>query len=74
MLVTLPVDLRRRRLGKLFVFSQEQSLLHWLRQYKDNLEEVERVSTLEEVDDMVSRGCLDVLLVENPEYLAALQE
>lgn len=73
-LVTLPVDLRRRRLGKLFVFSQEQSLLHWLRQYKDNLEEVERVSTLEEVDDMVSRGCLDVLLVENPEYLAALQE
>ncbi|TNE48915.1 MAG: HAMP domain-containing histidine kinase [Deltaproteobacteria bacterium] len=72
--VRLPVDLRRRRLGKLFVFSQEQQLWKWIADYKDNLEEIERVSTLEEVSDMVSRGCLDVLLVDHPELFSLFND
>ncbi len=70
----LPIDLRRRRLGKMFVFSEQQQLLQWVREYRDNLEEIERLSSPEEIKDMLSRGCLDLLLFDSPDVSALLRE
>lgn len=72
--LVLPVDLRRRRLGKLYVADREDLLLVWLSKLQHNLEEVERISTLEDVDDMLSRGCLDVMLLHSPHVAAFVRE
>lgn len=70
--VMIPVDLRRRRLGKLFLFANPSLLMEWLTGYQDNLEGIETLSTPREVNDMLADGCLDVLLPQIPEIVNRL--
>jgi signal transduction histidine kinase len=65
MSVTLPVDLRRRRSGRLFVLEQAETLLELVEENIHNFDEIKQIKEASQLHEVFNSGIPDIIVVSD---------